>query len=201
MRCLVCLDIICKCPQASEPWTMACQRPPYVLCMYKLKKWSKVKILAKGLLMGSEPDSLGITSASRLCFTSSGGNPGKSGKWGNPLGCLSWKNICTNQFLPGNSIYSYSEFYVTFFCVFSRTLIFTQVSALKFHKLAKFHSKNLVLGMPAPYTTIIINIIQKDVDPPTHFRWDLLALKVLLGQSHVAKTFGKRHLGNLSKTT
>ena len=55
--------------------------------------------------------------------------------------------------------------------------------------------------MPAPYTTIIINIIQKDVDPPTHFRWDLLALKVLLGQSHVAKTFGKRHLGNLSKTT
>ena len=93
------------------------------------------------------------------------------------------------------------NFMSPFFCVFSRTLIFTQVSALKFHKLAKFHSKNLVLGMPAPYTTIIINIIQKDVDPPTHFRWDLLALKVLLGQSHVAKTFGKRHLGNLSKTT
>ena len=35
-----------------------------------------------------------------------------------------------------------------------------------FTNLAKFHSKNVSLGIPAPYTTIIINIIQKDVDPP-----------------------------------
>ena len=80
------------------------------------------------------------------------------------------KNICANQFPPENSIYSYSEILFHLLFVFSLEHQYSpKLVRLNFTNQAQFQTKNVVLGMRTPYTTIII--IQKDVDLTPASEW------------------------------